>query len=683
MTISVRHGIATAPLAGPRDDGHLLTVADLRVDIPLARGVLHPVRGVSFELARGETLGIVGESGCGKSLTALALMGLLPPAARVSAAALALGGTDLLTLSQARYAREVRGSRMAMIFQEPMTSLNPVYTIGRQLTEAMRLHRACTRAEATERAAHLLERVGISGARRRLNQYPHQLSGGQRQRVMIAMALMNEPELLIADEPTTALDVTIQAEILRLLAQLREELGMALVLITHNLGIVSRIADRVAVMYAGEVVESGPTTELFADPLHPYTRGLLASVPQPGATAPGSRLGSIRGIVPSLIGEIGGCAFRARCDHARDACVETPPNRAPTAGRAYRCVMEPAEARAAMPAAGEGGVETGRTPEAVTLLAAHDLACHFSVKPGLFAKPQRLSAVNGVSLELKRGEVLALVGESGCGKTTLARMLLGLLPPDEGRVTLDGADVSTLDHRAVARKVQPIFQDPYSSLNPRHTIGEIIRRPLDVHALGEPRERGERVEEMMARVGLPRRLTHSYPNQLSGGQRQRAAIARAIIMRPEIVVCDEPTSALDVSVQSQILNLLKDLRDSLELSYLLITHDLAVVEHMADRVAVMYLGEIVETGGASEIFRAPRHPYTQALLASALTVTPAAGIPDNRMGGTFPNPLEPPSGCKFHPRCPAAMAVCSSRAPAVTGTHDAFVRCHLYGSAGE
>jgi peptide/nickel transport system ATP-binding protein len=662
----------------------LLTVEDLRVELPLSHGVLHPVRGVSFELQRGQTLGIVGESGCGKSLTALALMGLLPGAARITAAKLQLEGRDLLAMSQAELARTVRGSRVAMIFQEPMTSLNPVYTIGRQLTEAMTLHRQCTHAEALSRAIELLERVGISGAARRMGQYPHQISGGQRQRVMIAMALMNEPEVLIADEPTTALDVTIQAQILRLLAELKEELGMGLVLITHNLGIVSRVADRVAVMYAGEFVETGRTADLFSDPMHPYTRGLLAAIPKAGTSRASARLGSIRGIVPSLVGHIRGCAFAARCDYARAGCVEAPPVRTGGPERTYRCVMDVAEARAVRAVAAASPTSGARTfPErSVPLIAAQDIVCHFTVKRGLLGKAQRLSAVNGVTLEVRHGEVLALVGESGCGKTTLARVLLGLLPSQSGQVKYSGAPIEALGLRALARKVQPIFQDPYSSLNPRRTVGEIIRRPLDVHDVGSRDQRAGRVRDMMALVGLSERLLHSYPNQISGGQRQRAAIARAIVMHPEVVICDEPTSALDVSVQSQILNLLTDLLDELDLAYLLITHDLAVVRHMATRVAVMYLGEIVETGAASAVFESPRHPYTQALLASALTVTPGAGVPDNRMGASFPNALEMPSGCKFHPRCPAAMPICSSSSPPVTGTEEAFVRCHLYPVAG-
>jgi len=671
------------------DGGNFLVVDNLRVEIPLAVDSIHPVRGVGFSLEKGEALGIVGESGCGKSLTSLAVMGLLPKRAIRTADRLELDGLDLLSLSDKQLASQIRGNRISMIFQEPMTALNPVYTIGRQLTQVMRLHREVSQAEATERAVYLLERVGITAAASRLSQYPHQFSGGQRQRIMIAMALMNEPELIIADEPTTALDVTIQAQILLLLSELQRELGMTMILITHDLGVVARTTDKIAVMYGGEIVESGTTAQVFGSPKHPYTHGLLECIPDPTRVEPGTHLGAIPGIVPSLIGEIRGCAFAGRCDYAQDRCRTAEVPVQSEDGRHIRCIFEHGveDARPSTASPGNGDASQGMTaeiptqtatPDGVPLLAMDDVRCTFDVRRGIFRQKQELRAVDGVSLDLFKGEVLALVGESGCGKTTLARILLGLQPTSGGVVRLDGEPMADTGPRDIARRIQPIFQDPYSSLNPRKTIGQTIGRPLDIHEVGDPKDRQAMVEEIMGLVGLPRRMYHSYPNQVSGGQRQRVAIARAIIMKPEVVICDEPTSALDVSVQSQILNLLLDLRDELGLTYLLITHDLSVVQHMATRVAVMYLGKIVEMGDAQTVFNAPKHPYTKALLKSVLSLTPGAGIPDTHIGASFPNPLDIPPGCSFHPRCPVAVDRCKTDPPAGIDTDGGFVRCHLF-----
>jgi peptide/nickel transport system ATP-binding protein len=593
-----------------------IEIEGLSVEIATPAGPLHAVSEVSFAVAPGETLALVGESGCGKTMTALSLLRLLPASARMTARRLALEGRDLLGLDAAAMA-ELRGDRVAMVFQDPMTALNPVYTVGNQLTEAYRRHRRAGAAEARGRAEYLLGRVGIADPKMRLGQFPHELSGGLRQRMMIAMALMCEPALIVADEPTTALDVTVQAQILALLKDLQREFKMALVLITHDLGVVGHVADRVAVMYAGRVVEAGPADAIFRTPQHPYTRGLLDCIPTRDAAG---RLGTIPGIVPSLIGPQQGCAFRNRCALALPACGDGDIALHDVApGHLVRCIRSP---EATPPLKIAAAVPAGATgPKAHSDIA---LSCEHLVKDfaagGLFSRKPPLRAVAGVDIEVRRGEVLAVVGESGSGKTTLARLLLGLLEPTEGTIRLVGEPLSRLSPLAIARRIQPVFQDPYSSLNPRKTVAEIIGFPLAVQGIGTPAERRRKVAEIAQAVGLSQRLLGSYPSQMSGGQRQRVAIARALVVEPEIVLLDEPTSALDVSIQAQILNLLQELRERLDLTYVFISHNLGVVEHLADRVAVMYRGRIVELGPAAAILRDPQDPYTKTLLDSVLTV---------------------------------------------------------------
>ncbi|MEM9355871.1 MAG: ABC transporter ATP-binding protein [Pseudomonadota bacterium] len=660
----------------------LLEVKGLSVTLPLPGGPLTAVTDISFEVERGQTLGIVGESGSGKSISSMAIMGLLPKAAIRKAQVLRFGDIDL-TNADEKTMTGLRGDRMGMIFQEPMTSLNPVYTIGRQMTEVLTLHRDVSNREAQDRAVYLLEKVGITAARNRLSQYPHELSGGLRQRVMIAMTLMCEPELIIADEPTTALDVTIQAQILHLLRELQQELGMAMILITHDLGVVARVSDNVAVMYAGQIVETGKAIDVFRSPIHPYTQGLLDSIPIPGQIEPGGELGSIPGIVPSPKQKIIGCRFAGRCTRAHNACRTDAVALTKYDDRASRCVLPPEES-----VRGKSGGDTATSSDhvygsridyqAIPLLSAENIECVFQIKPTMFAAKKPLRAVNDVSLDLRRGEVVAIVGESGCGKSTLAKMLLGLQDPTAGHVTLDGKDIAALSPIERSRRIQPIFQDPYSSLNPRWTIGEIIRRPMVLHKMGSTSEQRAIVEDLMERVGLPKRLYYNYPNQLSGGQRQRVAIARALTLKPEIVVCDEPTSALDVSVQAQILNLLLELRRELRLTYLLITHDMSVVEHIATRVVVMYLGRAVEIADTKTLFSAPKHPYTRALLSSVLTPDPDEAVPEVHLGTAYPNPIDPPSGCAFHPRCEFARDKCQAVAPALTRLADRHASaCHL------
>ena len=596
----------------------LLEVRDLAVTLPVRESNLHAVRGVSFSLERGEALGIVGESGSGKSMTSLALMNLLPKNAVRKASVLRLGEHDLLAMDRIEFAKSVAARRMAMIFQEPMTSLNPVYTIGRQLIETMTMHGTAGPKEARERAVYLLDRIGVPDAANRLAQYPHELSGGLRQRVMIAMMLMNAPDLLIADEPTTALDVTVQASILHLLAELRKELGMALILVSHDLGVVSQSVDKIAVMYAGELIETGTVENVLRTPQHPYTRGLLASIP--AARREGERLQSIPGSVPPLFALPPGCTFAGRCAFAEDICRSAPPPmREAGSGHLYRCVLPPGHAGSSVSVPAQV-LPLRKDRVAKSLVSAEGVSRTFIVRSGLFGKGKALKAVDDVSLDVAQGEIVALVGESGSGKSTLARILLGLQECDEGEVFIAGQPLHAITPFERAKLVQPVFQDPYSSLNPRKTIGQIIMRPLELHGVGNAQERQKEAERIIELVGLPKRLLQNYPPQLSGGQRQRVAIARAIILKPKILVCDEPTSALDVSVQAQILNLLLDLRDELGLSYLLITHDLAVVKSIATRVAVMYRGRIVEIGDKDTVLSSPRDSYTQNLLRSVQTM---------------------------------------------------------------
>lgn len=658
----------------------ILDIHNLSVDLNLANGTLHALRDISFSLEQGESLGIVGESGCGKTMTAMALMRLLPKTARTRATSIQFEGIDLQKMPDKAFLNSISGVKMSMIFQEPMTALNPVYSIERQLTEVILLRKKKSKHEAIDRAVFLLEKVGIPNAETRLNQYPHQLSGGQRQRVMIAMALMNKPKLIIADEPTTALDVTVQAQILELLVSLGKELGMAMILITHDLGVISHTVDKVAVMYAGQLVETGTADEVFTFPKHPYTKGLLECVPELEGGNKISRLGTIPGIVPSMIGTLKGCSFANRCPYRQNECVsKTPPITVVSGGRGYRCLLTEEKFENLI-------ADSGSKPERLlttnvinepVVLSAENVTCIFKVRKSIFAQKLQLRAVDGISINLQRTEVLALVGESGCGKTTLAKIILGLEHNAAGDIFLEGKPSFKIKANDMAKIVQPIFQDPYSSLNPRRTIGETILLPLKIHKIGSRKEQKQLVEETMELVGLAKRYFHRYPNQISGGQRQRVAIARALIMKPKILICDEPTSALDVSVQSQILNLLLDLRKDLGLTFLVITHDFGVVNYVADRIAVMYLGQIVEIGTREQIISSAKHPYTQALLKSVLTLKPGGGIPNINLGGGFPNPLDVPSGCRFHPRCPEVMDKCPSHMPQLEDTGDTQTRCFL------
>jgi peptide/nickel transport system ATP-binding protein len=655
----------------------LLEVEDLHVHFVTTRGVVRAVEGISYRVRPGETVALVGESGCGKSVSSLAIMRLLAqPAGRVVAGRILFEGRNLLELAEEEM-REIRGRDIAMIFQEPMTSLNPVLTIGFQIMEPLLIHLGMSEAAARARAAELLKRVGIPDPERRLDQYPHQFSGGMRQRVMIAIALACNPKLIIADEPTTALDVTIQAQILKLMKDLTRDLGIALVMITHNLGIVARYADRVNVMYAARMAEQGAAADVFERPLHPYTAGLLRSVPRLDRPR-GSKLETIDGLPPNLLDPPPGCRFAPRCAARQDACLAAPPPLVAVEPHRYSACLRAGDlARLGPSGIGLQGADT-RPPQPKSLdrsqplLRVDGLCTYFEVGAGLQMLRRekfRVRAVDDVSFEIYRGETLGLVGESGCGKTTVGRTLLRLEQATGGEVRFENADVTRVTGQRLKdyrRKIQVIFQDPYSSLNPRMTIGEIIAEPMRVYRLvPDARAAREKVAELLTQVGLFDYMAERYPHELSGGQRQRVGIARALAMQPSFIVCDEPVSALDVSIQAQIINLLEDLQNRYRLTYLFIAHDLAVVRHISDRVIVMYLGRVMEIADRDTLYAEPLHPYTRALLD-------AVPVPDPRLesrreyrvlGGEVPSPLAPPRGCVFHTRCPLAGEECKMTVP--------------------
>ncbi|WP_035383762.1 ABC transporter ATP-binding protein [Ferriphaselus sp. R-1] len=692
----------------------ILGVDGLTVRLPNGAAV---VDGVSFALRRGETFALLGESGCGKSVTALSLMRLLPDGVRVAGGAVRLGDSDVLTLPE-REMCAVRGGRLAMIFQEPGLSLNPVLTVGRQIAEVLELHGGdqasvqaetveaggCSRArldqsgevgiEVEQRCIELLTQVGIPDAPRRIHEYPFQLSGGMKQRVMIAMALAGAPGVLIADEPTTALDVTIQAQVLQLLRDTQAESGMAMLLITHDLGVVAEMAHQVAVMYAGQIVERASRQQLFTQPLHPYTRKLFAALPD--ARRGAAPLEAIPGNVPTPDAMPPGCRFAPRCDRAWALCHERAPEWREVDGQGVRCHLYAPEGAGREQGEAAGAAEPGFYPapdsRSHTLLEVSNLQVHFPIRRGVLQRQVGVvRAVDGVSLEIGAGRTLALVGESGCGKTTAGKAMLQLIAPTAGSVRFGGQELIGLSAQALRAQragMQMVFQDPYASLNPRMRVAEILDEGMAALGVGgDSAARQGLMDALMEQVGLSAAAKWRYPHEFSGGQRQRIAIARALAVNPQLLICDEPTSALDVSVQAQILNLLRALQQELELSYLFITHNLAVVEYLAHEVCVMYLGRIVERGATAEVLGAPRHPYTQALLSAVPRVDGGSGQVI-RLAGEMPSPAHPPQGCHFHPRCPQAMTICRETYPGETalgGTQR--VHCHLYaesvGRAGD
>jgi peptide/nickel transport system ATP-binding protein len=656
---------ATPRPASLSGDRTVLSVSGLRVSFPSEAGVVRAVRGMSYELAAGEVLGIVGESGSGKSVSALAVMGLLPTSARVEGS-VRLRGRELLGLGD-RELSAIRGAAISMVFQDPLSALTPVYTVGDQIAEAVRVHRDVSREQAARRAVELLDLVGIPDPAERSRAFPHEFSGGMRQRVMIAMAVANDPEVLIADEPTTALDVTIQAQVLEVLKTAQRATGAAIVLITHDLGVIAGVADRVMVMYAGRPVETGGVEDLFRRPRMPYTLGLLGSLPRLDATER-QRLVPLEGSPPSLVRLPAGCPFAPRCPLRLDVCEETEPELEPTAGPGHaaachrRAEVEARELTPAevFPAPAPPEMEVAGVPRELrrAVLEVRGLARHHPLTRGAVFRRQvgTVRAVDGVGFDIREGETLGLVGESGCGKTTTVTEILSLTRPMAGSVAVLGRDSATVDRRGrreIRRNLSVVFQDPLASLDPRLPIGDILEEGLRAHGVDRAR-RARRVRELLRLVGLAPEHADRYPQDFSGGQRQRIAIARALALEPRLVLLDEPVSALDVSIRAGIINLLEELRARLGLAYLFVAHDLSVVRHIADRVAVMYRGRIVEIGTVGAVFGGAAHPYTQALLSAVPVPDPRRERERTRiiLRDDLAGRGEIPSGCRFRTRCP-------------------------------
>lgn len=661
----------------------LLEVKGLKTWLGKSTQPLRAVDGVDFTIARGETFALLGESGCGKSMTALSLLRLNPqPISRIVAGEIKLLDEDLLSLSEMEM-QHIRGRRIAMIFQEPQSSLNPVLSVGEQIGECLEWHFGLKAQACHERIIALLESVGIPDPQQRIHDYPHQLSGGMKQRVMIAMALAGEPELLIADEPTTALDVTIQAQILDLLKQIQRDTGMAILLISHDLAVVAQMADHVAVMYAGQIVETASREQFFSHHKHPYTEKLFQALPTEQKRE--QRLTVIKGNVPVLTQEFTGCRFVERCDHALALCHNIVPKWYLEDKHGVRCHLFDPDKKIEqenVPLELHSSPLSEVLPANKVILDIKALRVHFPIRKGLFQRVVgHVKAVDDVALTLKQSETLALVGESGCGKTTVGKGILQLASVTSGEVNYQGNNLTLLSERELKQhrsSLQIIFQDPFASMNPRMTVTQIIEEGLSAKKYAKiPSAKEKRVDELLIRVGLRPETKHRYPHEFSGGQRQRICIARALAADPDVIICDEPTSALDVSVQAQILNLLREIQHEFGLSYLFITHNISVVNYLAHRVAVMYLGRIVEQGNRDEVLNSPKHPYTRALLAAV----PELDIDKKvmRLEGELPSPANPPTGCHFHQRCPNVMPQCLLTYPERTNlsvTHE--VRCFLY-----
>jgi peptide/nickel transport system ATP-binding protein len=682
----------------------LLEITDLRTEIRLRDATVRAVDGVSFSIDAGQCLGLVGESGCGKTMTARSIIRLLPAGGVIAGGSVVLGGTELTGLPEHQM-QKVRGNDVGMVFQDPASSLDPTMTVGRQIAESVVVHNGADKQAAAARAVEVLGLVRMPRPERVAAQYPHELSGGMRQRAMIAAALACEPRLLIADEPTTALDVTIQREILELIDDLRHQLGMAVILVTHDLGVIGGRTDKVAVMYGGRIVEQAATQTVFSFPRHPYTEALFEALPE--LAGPQSRaLYSIPGRPPDLSVSSEGCSFAPRCRYAQAWCTSHEPTLVGDhPGHTFACFYP-----AAAPPEADGGsarsLSTWLAPgsglgsprrtsarprngagpaDDQPLLRVAGLVKDYPVAAGVMRRgAATVSAVADVSFELPAGQTLGLVGESGCGKTTIARLLAGLERPGAGSIVFAGTDLASLSGRQRRRQgtgIQLMFQDAFASLDPRMRVRSILREPLLIQKAGRRRSHRRQVNRILDEVGLPADAADRLPREFSGGQRQRLALARALIQRPALIVADEPVSALDVSVQAQILNLMRKLQRQYGLSYLFISHDLSVIRYMSDTIGVMYLGKLVEVGPAEVICTAPAHPYTRGLI-DAVPVVVTGREPARQPGGLTGEPpaaTDPPSGCRFRTRCPRAQEVCALQEPSLD-PHSApgqFVACHF------
>jgi peptide/nickel transport system ATP-binding protein len=674
----------------------VIKVTNLGLAYETRKGLVHAVRDVSFEIHRGQTLGLVGESGCGKSTVAYGLVGYLGRNGRVVHGDIQFQGQSLVGRSPEEL-RKLRGDQLAMVYQDPMTSLNPVLRIGEQMIEVLTVHRGLAAEEARARCVEMLGRVYMPDPAKVLERYPHQISGGQQQRVVIAMALLNNPALLVMDEPTTALDVTVEAAVLDLIADLRRDFDTAILFISHNMGVIARVSDRVGVMYAGELVELATVQDVFERPQHPYTQGLIRCLPKLGRSKAGSVLYPIRGRVPPPDHLPPGCVFEPRCDYAGDACrAQRPPLRALATSHLTRCLFSE-EIDAAQWRPPEGLVpqlaSDSSANGAEPILKVTDLKTYYrhpDPSPlsliGL-GKKEYVKAVDGVSLTVPRNLTLGVVGESGCGKSTLIKAVIGLESITGGKAEFMGFDINRQVHArdlATIKELQMVFQNPDATMNPAYTVGQQIERPLRRFKVVPRDQVREEAIRLLRAVKLDEHYYDRLPRQLSGGEKQRVGIARAFAGRPDLVLCDEPVSALDVSVQAAVLNLLLEIQQERGTTLIFISHDLSVVRFMADQVAVMYLGQVMEIGPAEDIYAPPYHPYTESLLAAVPIPDPSIKQEHIRLEGSVPSPLNPPSGCRFHTRCPRrgllpdGGQLCETQTPPwqdAEGGHRIF--CHI------